>query len=233
PGAMEQSVFRLFERAGRDDPGRAIAGVPIASLMLPTDIEDAWLLPASTALATVDRMLGTREGMGRVLARAFRTCAGRFDHVLIDCPPVFGILMLNAMAAADSLIVPVQTEFLALKGLERMLHTLVMVNRARLAPLEPLIVPTMYDQRTRASRESLLYLRQHHADRLWQGVIPVDTRFREASRIGRPLTLMDGNARGAVAYSGLVSYLLDGDAAGSAPMLPIAGHDVAAPARQA
>ena len=214
PGAVEQSGFRLFERAVRDDTGRG-AAQPLDGLLLPTCIDGASLLPASTALATVDRMVGTREGMGRVLARALQAGEGRFDHVLIDCPPVFGILMLNAMAAADSLIVPVQTEFLALKGLERMLHTLAMVNRARPAPLEPVLVPTLYDQRTRASRDSLLWLRRNHADKLWQGVIPVDTRFREASRLGMPLTQMSPSARGSVAYATLLAHLLDGEDAGS------------------
>lgn len=230
PGAIEQSVFRLFERASREGDAR---GAPLASLLLPSGIDDAWLLPASTALATVDRMLGTREGMGRVLARALSACSGRFDHVLIDCPPVFGILMLNALAAADSLLVPVQTEFLALKGMERMLHTLGMINKARRQPLQPLLVPTMYDQRTRASRDSLIWLRENHQDCLWPGVIPVDTRFRDASRAGQPLTVMHPGARGAVAYAALLSFLLEGDIAGSAPMLPPDRQTLATQARQA
>ena len=85
-----------------------------------------------------------------------------FDYVLIDCLPMLGILMVNALAACDSLLLPVQTEFLALKGLERMMNTLDMITKSRKTPLQSTIVPTMFDRRTRASIESLRALRDKY-----------------------------------------------------------------------
>jgi chromosome partitioning protein len=127
--------------------------------------------------------------------------------VLIDCPPVLGVLLINALAVCDRLLVPVQTEFLAIKGLERMLNTLKMVTRARPRPLDYVVVPTFYDQRTRASQDSLAVLRRNHGEHLWDGVIPVDTKFREASRAGIPPALFDPRTHGVTAYARLLEDL--------------------------
>ncbi|MCW8918216.1 MAG: ParA family protein [Gammaproteobacteria bacterium] len=208
PDSIETSVYSLFQNEG---------GVPSdASLCLATQFDNLYLMPASTALATLDRQLGAREGMGLVLARAIQRLADRFEHVFIDCPPVLGVLMVNALAASDRLLIPVQTEFLALKGLERMLRTLGMILRARRRPLSYIIVPTMFDRRTRASLESLKNLREHHPDEIWKSVIPVDTQFREASRLGLPLTQLNAHSRGAIAYATLLDTVLaSGNGGGS------------------
>src|SRR5690606_21093321 len=107
------------------------------------------LLAATPALATIERR-GAGAGAGLRLARALALVAGDFDHVLVDTPPVLGALMINALAAAELLLVPVQTEFLALKGLERMVRTLGMVTQSLGKTLPYLIVPTMFDRRTQA-----------------------------------------------------------------------------------
>jgi chromosome partitioning protein len=202
PDGLDGSAYDLFEAASRSapalDPGR---------LLRPTAFEGIALLPASSAMATLDRQLGTREGMGLVVARALLKLAGRFDHVLLDCPPMLGVLMVNALGAARRLLVPVQTEFLAIKGLERMVRTLAMIDRARKGPLPYLIVPTLFDRRTRASVQGLEALRAAYPQRLWGRAIPVDTRFRDASQAGVPLPLMAPHARGAVAYRMLLDSL--------------------------
>jgi len=110
----------------------------------------------------------------------------------------------------------VQTEFLALKGLERMLRTLQMVQRSRDFSLEYTIVPTLFDKRTRASLDTLKTLRERYPDALWNGVIPVDTRFREASLAGVPLSIMRPGARGAQHYRQLLEYLLQEEPAPAA-----------------
>lgn len=201
PDALDQSSYSLFQAVidkRQLDPREVIyqTGTPGLSL-----------LPASVALATLDRQSGKLDGLGLVLSHAIRQVRDDFDHVLIDCPPVLGVLLINALAACDRLLVPVQTEFLAIKGLERMLHTLKMVTRARHAPLEYLVVPTFFDKRTRASQDSLMVLRRNHGEHLWDGVIPVDTRFREASRVGTPPAQYDPSARGVVAYAQLLEDL--------------------------
>ena len=116
--------------------------------------------------------------------------------------------MVNALAACDHLVIPVQTEFLALKGLERMLKTLSMITRSRNIKLPFTIVPTLFDQRTRASTEALQQLRQLYGDDLFSSVIPVDTKFREASSKGTPLSIMVPQSRGAIAYNKLLEVLL-------------------------
>ena len=115
--------------------------------------------------------------------------------------------MINALAACDQLLIPVQTEFLALKGLDRMLHTLSMINHSRSQGLPYLVVPTMYDQRTRSSIQSLKSLKEVHGTGVWDSVIPIDTHFRDASKAGIPLPVMTPNSRGSIAYSELLESL--------------------------
>jgi chromosome partitioning protein len=169
-------------------------------------------------MATLDRQLGAKEGMGLVVSKALERVAGQFDAVLIDCPPQLGVLMINALAACQHLIIPVQTEFLALKGLERMLRTLQMIGKALKKQLHYTILPTMFDCRTRASNSTLKTLHERYPDKTWHAVIPVDTQFREASRLGIPLSIKSPRDRGSVAYGLLLDDLLEGpqDPQGSA-----------------
>jgi len=205
PDDVEYSVYTLFDtKAG----GKTL--VSLDSLLYSTGVDGMALMPASTAMATLDRQLGTREGMGLVIADALKRLSDRFDYVLMDCPPMLGILMVNALAACQQLLIPVQTEFLALKGLERMLHTLQMIGRARGNSLAYTIIPTFFDRRTRASTDALRTMRDQHGDHLWTRVIPVDTQFREASRIGMPINLHNPTARGTEAYASLVRWLQAG-----------------------
>ncbi len=206
PDAIEESAFSLFKAAAKKER------LDPASLICETGSEGLHLLPASVALATLDRQAGKLDGLGLVLKNALDRLSDRFDYVLIDCPPMLGVLMVNALAACERLIIPVQTEFLALKGLERMLNTLKMILRARKTDLSYIVVPTFFDMRTRASKDSLRTLRETWPDCMWDGVIPVDTRFREASRAGIPPAFFDPRARGLKAYEQLLETLQRADA---------------------
>ena len=121
--------------------------------------------------------------------------------------------MVNALAACDRLLIPVQTEFLALRGLERMIHTLNMIQRSRATRLPYLIVPTLFDRRTRTSAEALRELRAHYPEEIWDSAIPVDTQFREASKRGLPLTVMQPWSRGSQAYRRLLHAVEQEEAA--------------------
>jgi chromosome partitioning protein len=202
PDAAQASVYNLFEaQAGGNR-------CDYEQLLRPTAWDRLHVMPASTALATLDRQLGSQEGMGLVLARTLQSLQDRFEFAFIDCPPMLGVLMVNALAACDRLLIPVQTEFLALKGLERMVHTLDMIQRARGNRVQYTIVPTLFDRRTRASVDSLRVVRERYGVDVWPGVIPVDTQFREASKAGMPLSLYQPRSRGALAYGQLLDTLL-------------------------
>jgi chromosome partitioning protein len=202
PETVAPGVYQLFQTVEPIPPDLLERAVHA------TGIDGLSLLPASTAMATLDRQLGAREGMGRVLARALQALAPRFEVAIIDCAPTLGVLMVNALGACEQLIIPVQTEFLAIKGLERMLRTIAMIEQARRQPLAHLIVPTLYDQRTHAAREALEQLRSRYAPQLWNGVIPVDTLLREASSKGAPLSSLTRSARSVTAYAALLETLL-------------------------
>ena len=110
-------------------------------------------------------------------------------------------------AAADRLLIPVQTEFLALKGLERMLHTLRMLEHSQKKGLDYVIVPTMFDRRTQASISSLREIRHRHGADTWPGKIPVDTQLRNASKAGMPPHQYAPECRGVAGYASLLKWL--------------------------
>jgi len=172
----------------------------INGLILPTSFPDMSLIPSATALATLERQAIGQDGMGLVLSRALKLIEQDYDYVLLDTPPLLGVLMVNALAAADYLLMPTQTEYLALKGLERMVSTLTMMSRSQKRNLDYTIIPVMFDRRTQASVTSLRQLRNTYGDRVWPGHIPIDTRFRDASKAGIPPHLFDEKSRGVEAY---------------------------------
>ncbi|MGE0484898.1 MAG: ParA family protein [Gammaproteobacteria bacterium] len=203
PDADTPSVHDLFEAAASGTVG-AVPGV-----VHKTTSERIWLIPAATALVSLERRCGAVKGMGRVLARALPQVADDYDHCLIDCPPTLGMLVINALAAAELLVVPMQTEELALRSLDRLMRTLELFNNSTGRRLANVVVPTMFDRRTRASRDTLLSLRCREDITLWPDYIPVDTQLREASRLGVPLTVWQPEARGAEAYERLLDGLLE------------------------
>lgn len=203
PDSQSQGVYQLFQQAANKE------SINVPSLIVSTRFKNLHLLPSSTAIATLDRQLGTQDGMGLVLARAILSLKDKYKHIFFDCPPMLGVLMINALAACDRLLIPVQTEFLAVKGLDRMLSTITMINKARKYPLPYTIIPTLFDRRTRASIETLRMIKANYSsDKLANTVIPVDTHFRDASMQGIPLPLFNPHSRGATAYNILLDGLL-------------------------
>ncbi|MBY6031749.1 ParA family protein [Marinobacter daepoensis] len=202
PDTIAHSVFDLFQHQGKVPDG-----LP-AQLITETACPGLSLLPASTALATLERRMVGVEGMGLIVSRALAQLWDDFDYVILDNTPSLGVLMVNALAAAQFLVIPVQTEFLAIKGLERMLHTLQMIMRSQKNELPYLIVPTLYDRRTQASVKSLNLLRKTYQDNLWRFAVPVDTKFRDASQAGVIPSQLDAQTHGVRAYEHLLDELL-------------------------
>jgi len=202
PESTSHSSFDWFAPPGKLDPAQLDASIH------DTDASGLSLVPGNTALATMERNAVSQEGMGLAVSRALTCLWDRFDHVLIDSPPTLGVLLVNALAASEQVIVPVQTEFLAIKGVERMLNTLQMINRSRRHPLPYLLVPTLFDRRTQAGVSSFRHMRKTWPEHVWNSAIPVDTRLRDASTKGVTPLALDPDSRGIQAYGSLLKTLL-------------------------
>jgi chromosome partitioning protein len=202
PENVTNGVFELFaDYANGND-------VNLNNSVHGTEIEHLSIVPSSVAVATLEKQFGAHNGMGLMLSQVLKKAATQYHHVLIDCPPALGMLMLNALVACDQLVVPVQTELLAIKGLHRMLHTLEMIEKSLQKKITYTILPTMYDQRTLASQKSLKILNDEYKEFLSTEPIPVDTKFRDASFSGKPVSSITKNTHGLTAYKILLDQLL-------------------------
>lgn len=203
PDEVDTGVYALFNKPTTNP-------ADVARLLLPTPIKNSYLLAASTALATLDRQIGSSQGAGKglVVAKAIQSIEDKFAYGLIDCPPMLGILMINALAACDQALIPAQTDYLSLNGLERMMHTLEMVEKSLQKKTPYMVVPTMYDKRTNASLDALQKMKEAYRFNVWGSVIPIDTKFRDASKVGVPLPTMAPYSRGSLAYKKLLNFLL-------------------------
>jgi chromosome partitioning protein len=199
PETISTSTLNLFS-------ADKITRTQVHRLVRETSFPGLSLLPASIGLSTIERK-AAQGGMGLKVTQALKQIWNDFDYVIIDSPPVLGTLMINALAACDQLLVPVQTEFLALKGMERMLRTVSMVTKSLRKQLPYTIIPTMFDQRTKASVLAFDSLRQQYAQYTWSSVIPVDTRFRDASRHSMTPSQYDNQSHGVLAYAKLLESL--------------------------
>lgn len=201
PDTQETSTYTLFQER------KELSADSVKRLIHATNYRNISLIPSSTALATLERQAIGQDGMGLVLSRALSHVANDYDYVFIDAPPLLGVLMINALAACHYLLIPCQTEFLAMKGLERMVNTLTMMSRSRKKALHYSIVPVMFDRRTQASVTSLRTIRNTYLESVWPGHVPVDTRFRDASKAGVPPHLFDPESRGVEAYRSLFKFV--------------------------
>ncbi len=201
---LDLSVYDLFVQVSSKEQ--------ILQSLCPTQYKNIDILPATMGLATLDRSLGAKGGMGLVLKKAMEKLQNEYDYVLMDCPPVLGVLMVNALAASDRIIVPVQTEFLALKGLDRMMKTMDIMQVEQEKPFRYTIVPTMFDKRTKASILTYKKLKELYKNKVWPGVIPIDTNFRNASLAQQVPSDYARTSRGVYAYKSLLDYLIDSSA---------------------
>lgn len=200
PDTLDATAYSLFEQ--RKTLNENIVG----QVIIPTDFPGIDIIPASVSLATLERQ-AIGDGLGLVISKSLNLLMGDIDLVLIDCPPQLGVLLVNALAACNHLIIPVQTEFLAIKGLDRMLNTLKMLSQSQGKALPHSIVPVMFDRRTQASVNSLRTIRNQYGENVWAGRIPIDTRFRDASKAGVPASIFSPNSRGVEAYQSLYHHL--------------------------
>ncbi len=204
------SLSRAFGIAAEPPPKGTFDlfnGESIASVARATGQADIQLVAAQAAMATLERRSATQPGLGLALHRALMGADDDYDFALLDCPPTLSLLLVNALAACDRLVVPTQTDPLALHGLEGMLRTAAMVERSRGRALVRQILPTLYDRRTRTSHETLEHLNTYPGVSVCPWPIPMDTRLRDAASLATQPRHLAG--RGINAYRDALQWLLE------------------------
>jgi len=198
--------------------------------VIPTELRFLQVVPSGRDLVGAEIELVETANRERRLEMALADLRDAYEFVVIDCPPSLGILTLNALVAADSILIPLQCEYYALEGLARLLETVELV-RGGLNPSLTLegIVLTMMDQRNNLSRQVEEEVRRHFGERVYQTAIPRNVRLSEAPSHGKPILLYDIHSRGAVAYLRLTEEILG--AARGVPFTQSIDLDVASVAR--
>jgi chromosome partitioning protein len=163
---------------------------------------------AQPALATLERRSATVPGLGLLLQKALTDPQLTHDYVLMDCAPQLGLLMINALAAADRVVIPTQTEPLALHGLEGMVRTAQMVEKSRKRRLPISILPTLHDKRTRAGIDSLQTMHKRHGELVWEDAIPLDTKLSSTALLTQPASSDAYPGRGLSCYRRALDWML-------------------------
>ncbi len=186
-----------------------VAGDAVRDLVLPTEIPTMWVLPSDKNLAGVEIELSSSEDRAKLLRNLLEPIKDYFHFIIIDCPPSLGVLTVNGLTAADSILVPVQCEYFALEGVTELFDTLTRLKR-ELNPLltvEGLLL-TMFDERTNLSTAVAKDLRDFYGSQVLNTVIPRNVRLAEAPSFGKPILLYDPRSRGAEAYSQLAKEII-------------------------
>jgi chromosome partitioning protein len=208
PQSNATSALGREAAPGLDTYDVLLGGVPVVDAIVETTAAGVLLLPASRDLAGAEVELVAVEDREQRLRRALADVRGRFDYVLVDCPPSLGLLTVNALAAADEVIVPVQCEYLALEGLGHLTRTLELVRQRLNAALRLRgLVMTMFDGRTNLSQEVVDEVRRHFVQ-TYHTVIPRSVRLSEAPSYGRTILDYDPGSRGARAYRALADEVI-------------------------
>jgi chromosome partitioning protein len=198
----------LDDRPGGSMYDVLVDGVPASSVAITTCQEGLWLLPSTADMAGAEVELVPVAEREYRLREALKGVAASYDLVIIDCPPSLGLITVNALTAADVVIVPVQCEYLALQGLGRLVETLDLVrqNLNRKLRLQGLLL-TMYDGRTNLSRQVAEEVRSHFPN-TFRAVIPRSVRVSEAPSHGLPMLAYDRSSRAAKAYEALADEVM-------------------------
>lgn len=186
-----------------------ILGEKIENVVLPTELPLFWVLPADKNLAGAEVELVETQGREYKLKEILKQIKDKYDYIIIDCPPSLGLLTINGLTAADSLLVPIQCEYYALEGVTELFDTFARLRRG-LNPqltIEGLLL-TMYDERTNLSSAVAQDLRDFYGTQVLKTVIPRNVRLAEAPSYGKPIILYDIRSRGAESYIQLAKEIL-------------------------
>jgi chromosome partitioning protein len=201
-------------------------GVNLREILTKGSMEGLTVAPSAPALASAEVELANTPDREFILREALKDISADFDHILIDSPPSLGVLTVNALCAAEFVVVPVQCEYLALEGLAQLMQTITLV-RENLNPNLQLfgLVMTMFDPRARLASQVIQEVRTHFPNELFETLIPRNVRVAEAPGFGEPLVKFDIHSRGAEAYEKLTNEFLMREARSAYRESPIANRE--------
>ncbi len=187
-----------------------LADVNIQDVIIPDVCSDLDLVPATINLAGAEVELVTEMARENRLKDAIGSLRGKYDYILIDCPPSLGLLTVNALVAADKLLIPIQCEFYALEGVTKLLESMKRV-KSRLNPTLDIfgVLMTMYDQRTTLSKQVVDEVRNYFGQTVFNTPIPRSVKISEAPSFGMPITEYDPSGKGALAYRELAKEVIN------------------------
>ncbi len=183
--------------------------VPLDQILLPTELECLTVAPASRDLVGIEIELAGVQGREFRLREAVAAVRDRFQYILVDCPPSLGLLTINALAAADGILIPVQCEYLALEGVSELVETLYRIRASLNQALElDGVLLTMYDERTNLSRQVVADIRSFFKERVFRTIVPRNVRLGEAPSFGKPIMLYDIRSKGSESYLNLAREVI-------------------------
>jgi len=208
PQANASSAFGVVAPA-RQIYDALIGRCALKDVLAPTELEFLRVAPAGRDLVGAEIELVGLEERERRLTLAVEPLRDEFDYILIDCPPSLGLLTLNALTAADEVLIPLQCEYYALEGLARLTETIALVKRGLNPSLELAgIVFTMVDARNSLAHQVMSEVRDHFRDKAFETVVPRNVRLSEAPSHGKPILLYDVRSKGALSYLRLAEELI-------------------------
>jgi len=183
--------------------------VPIKEIIMQTQVKKLDILPSTIQLAGAEIELVNYISRENKLKHAIKSIKNDYEYIIIDCPPSLGLLTLNSLTAADSVIIPIQCEYYALEGIGQLINTINLVRENLNSSLEiEGILLTMYDSRTNLSRDVIEEVKKCFRGNIFKSVIPRNVRVSEAPSYGKPVVLYDAKSKGAIAYKKLAQEVI-------------------------
>jgi chromosome partitioning protein len=193
---------------------------PLASILQPTELEALFVAPASRELVGATMELSPEADRDQRLKSAIEPLLDSYDFILIDCPPSLDILTVNALIAAQSVLIPIQCEYFALEGVTELMETIRQIRRLRNPELQiEGVLLTMFDERTNLSQQVMQDLKSFFGEQLFETIVPRNIRLGEAPSHGRPILLYDIKSKGAESYIRLAKEIIHGTEKGTGPRL--------------
>jgi len=212
PQGMATSGLGRSKEANRGIYQALMNGQDIMDCVQGTELDNFYFCPCSSELAGVEAELFTSENREKKLREVLEKIKMKFNYIFVDCPPSLGFLTINALTAADSVLIPVQCEFFCMEGIPDLLRILEEVRRYFNPSLRiEGILLTMYDERTNLSRQVAEEIRKSLKGIIYEIVIPRSVRLAEAPSFGKPIILYDIKSKGAEAYLKLAEEILQNE----------------------